>query len=104
MAVQSTERQVTTGGKRQWKLRRQEQAIKDPEQLRKHITGTYTWLRYGIVAIAFLLPWVLWGVGQVLFNQSLLGSMSAYYRSPMRDVFVGGLWSIGAFLILYKGY
>lgn len=102
MAVQFTEMQAVRNVKGRW--RRHSRKSKDARLLRKHITETYTWLRFGMVAIAFMLPWVLWGVGQALFDQPLLGTMSAYYYSPMRDVFVGGLWAIGTFLILYKGY
>jgi hypothetical protein len=30
------------------------------------------------------------------------GSLSAYYHSGVRDIFVGALWAIGVFLITYK--
>jgi hypothetical protein len=30
--------------------------------------------------------------------------MSAYYHTSWRDVFVGGLWAVGAALYLYKGF
>lgn len=30
--------------------------------------------------------------------------MSAYYHSPMRDIFVGAICAVGVFLYLYKGY
>lgn len=31
-------------------------------------------------------------------------SVSAYYYTPMGDVFVGALWAIGVFLVAYRGY
>lgn len=34
----------------------------------------------------------------------LEGSVSAYYHTGMREVFVGSLFAIGVFLVCYKGY
>lgn len=75
----------------------------DSEQLHKHIHSTYVSLRVGIGVIAFLLPLLLWGIGSLL-KIELQTSMSAYYHTRMRDVFVGCLFAIGAFLYLYKGF
>lgn len=74
--------------------------------LRKHITGTYLSLRLGMALIAIFFPIVLW-LGGVAEGQPLQESMSAYYFSgggAMRDVFVGVLFAIGAFLYAYKGF
>ena len=30
------------------------------------------------------------------------GALSAYYYSGLRELFVGGLWAIGVFLVVYK--
>ena len=75
-----------------------------PEQLQKHITGTYTSLRWGLVAIAVTLPLILWIGGYLRQGLPLQGSMSAYYHNSMRDVFVGALFGISACLYFYKGY
>lgn len=86
-----------------------------------HITATYINLRVGIATIAILLPFILWFGGNILFSLPLQESMSAYYHASdgdrlfdeamkvhyppgdMRDVFVGLLITVGAFLYLYKG-
>ncbi|HEX8387488.1 MAG TPA: hypothetical protein VF636_00600 [Sphingomonas sp.] len=66
-----------------------------------NIAASYFMLRRGMAALAFALPAILWVGG------GLEGSLSAYYHADggrMRDVFVGALWAIGAFLFLYRGY
>jgi hypothetical protein len=67
---------------------------------------TYRRMRRGLMIVAFFLPIVLWVWGWVwsgkFWPQS---SMSYYYYygdGAARDVFVGALWAIGVFLILYK--
>ncbi len=61
-------------------------------------------LRIMVGSIGVLLPFVL-----VLIDRLVLGerpffrdSLSAYYYSGMRDVFVGALCAVGIFLIAYK--
>ena len=34
----------------------------------------------------------------------MLESISSYYHSVMRDIFVGSLCAVGTFLISYRGY
>jgi hypothetical protein len=75
-----------------------------PDELQKHITGTYTSLRWGVAIIGAALPLLLWIGGMVVLGQPLLDSMSAYYHSGMRNVFVGSLYAAGACLYLYKGF
>lgn len=82
-------------------LARKEQ---NPEELRNHVTATYFTLRTGIALIACFLPLVLWVGGLLRFGLGLQTSMSAYYNTGMRDVFVGVLCATGAFLYLYKGF
>lgn len=66
--------------------------------------GTYHSMRQGIGFAGLLLPWVLW-IGGCLFGPgSLQESMSQYYHTPMRNVFVGTLMSIGFVLFLYQGF
>ena len=91
-------------------------AISDDERERllKTISASYFLLRRGLAIIALAFPIALWLGGGIDHLQS---SISAYYHfhdtgngpSPygtgrMRDVFVGVLWTIGAFLFFYKGY
>jgi hypothetical protein len=75
-----------------------------PEELRNHMAATYLTLRRGIAVIAALLPLLLWLGGMARFGLPLQDSMSAYYNTGMRDVFVGVLCATGAFLYLYKGF
>jgi hypothetical protein len=85
----------------------QKKEIKTADDLKDHISLTYVYLRWSLVVIGFLLPVLLVVVGyffRLPDQEPFQGSMSAYYRTPMRDVFVGGLWAIGSCLLLYKGY
>src|SRR3954470_4971678 len=65
-------------------------------------TKTYLYLRVGLVALAVFLSASLvieltWGDGR------WLGSISAYYYTPVRAVFVGTLVAMGVCLIAIKG-
>jgi uncharacterized membrane protein len=72
--------------------------------LQKHMLGTYRSLSRSIAVIGIALPVLLWVGDLVLDHTALRESMSAYYYSGMRNVFVGALFSIGVFLYLYKGF
>jgi hypothetical protein len=83
--------------------------------LDKHIGETYFYLRTGLAVLALLFPFILVLVGWLAYSIQPQDSMSAYYFAfapqesalrafPMRAWFVGILWAIGAFLILYRGY
>src|SRR5262245_51510200 len=74
--------------------------------LRQHILASYVHMRIGMAVLAILLPIVLYVGGKLRADLDLLGSMSAYYhggQGAMRDVLVGVLCAVGAFLYLYKG-
>lgn len=75
-------------------------------QLRKHILATYFVLRVvvGVVALAF--PLVLWlgGLANPKAALSLQSSISAYYHTPLRDVFVGVMFVVGSCLVVYRGF
>lgn len=60
-------------------------------------------LRRGIGLLGMALPFVL-AIGNAVITGSftLLGSISAYYHTGMRDVFVGAMCAIGIFLICYR--
>lgn len=83
---------------------------RDNGALLKHIFDSYYWLRFGMAITAFLFPPLLWAWGKFLYDLPLQGSMSAYYWAsiegdpPVRVWFVGLIFAIGFFLILYKGY
>ncbi|MCM0675533.1 hypothetical protein NCC78_12645 [Micromonospora phytophila] len=60
-------------------------------------------LRLGIGVVGIALPIVL-PVGNALLTDrfALLGSISGYYHTDMRDVFVGSMCAVGVFLIWYR--
>ncbi len=78
------------------------------DRLEKQILTSYFTLRVGIAFLALLFPFILW-FGGLWQGIHLQDSMSAYYHATyggksMRDFFVGILWALGVFLVLYKGY
>lgn len=77
--------------------------MKAPD-LQKHMTATYYNLRWWMVVLAVALPLLLWLGALIRDALPLQPSMSAYYYSVMRDVFVGVLFAIGACLFLYEGF
>ncbi|GAA4893414.1 DUF998 domain-containing protein [Tessaracoccus lubricantis] len=56
-----------------------------------------------IALLSFFLPASLIG-WSLLSGQGLRGSISEYYYTPMRDVFVGTLCALALFLWSYRGY
>jgi hypothetical protein len=65
---------------------------------------SYLTLRKAIGWVGVLLPIALI-VGQVIFFSRVIpGSVSDYYYTHMRNVFVGSLCAIGVFLLGYEGY
>ena len=65
---------------------------------------SYLSLRKAIGLLGACLPFVL-AIGLfVLYRKGLQGSISGYYHTEMRDVFVGTLCAIGVFLLSYRGY
>ena len=63
---------------------------------------SYVLLRRGIGIIGVALPFILIIGKIILESPGISASISAYYYSVMRDVFVGSLWVIGIFLICYR--
>jgi hypothetical protein len=65
---------------------------------------SYLFTRFAIGLLGVLLPLVLVFIEPALFDGLPFprGSLSAYYYSGLREVFVGGLWAIGVFLVVYK--
>ena len=65
---------------------------------------SYVFMRRVVGWLAFTLPpLIVLGEPLVFDDRPVpLGSLSAYYYSGFREVFVGMLWAIGVFLVLYK--
>ncbi len=66
---------------------------------------SYLGLRKAVGIIGITLPFVL-ALGKELIFKSpgIQPSISAYYYTPMRGVFVGSLCAIAVFLMSYRGY
>jgi len=65
---------------------------------------SYLGLRKAVGILGTLLPFVL-AIGLfIIFGKGLQASLSDYYHTEMRDVFVGTLCAIGVFLLSYRGY
>jgi len=64
---------------------------------------SYLVLRKLVGWIGMLLPFVLM-VGNAVMSETRPDSMSGYYYTPMRNIFVGSLCALGVFLIAYDGY
>ena len=86
--------------------------LKDPDHLLRHFSDTYFALRSGLAILAFAMPLVLYFFGKYWHGLDLQPSMSAYFWAadrdhcatfPMRTIFVGFLFAIGACLYAYKG-
>lgn len=77
-----------------------DQRKKDANQL----IISYMYLRKTVGWIGTLLPAVLIAGNVIFFSKSLPGSMSGYYYTHMRNVFVGALCALGVFLVAYNGY
>lgn len=63
----------------------------------------YLSLRKSIGWIAILMPWVVRAVASIDGGAPFLMSISAYYNTSGRDVFVGSLFATGLFLSFYRG-
>lgn len=77
------------------------------EDLRRNMMSTYFTLRLGIVILSVALPLILYGYSLVTHGGLVESSMSAFYDADggaMRNWFVGILWAVGAFLVLYQGF
>jgi hypothetical protein len=76
----------------------------DPQTVEARYVRSYLILRMFVGLLGVALPFVLVLVDKVAFHGSPFprGSLSAYYYSGMREVFVGTLSAIGVFLIAYK--
>ncbi len=79
------------------------------------LVGNYMTLRKAIGWIGVLLPFVVFFGNWIIFSHHVAGclapmgnklpdSLSGYYYSHMRDVFVGGMWAAGVFLFFYTGH
>ena len=74
------------------------------EKFSRH-TYSYWTLRKAVGWIGLLLPFVLMLGGFLIFKEKLVeSSISYYYHTGMRDVFVGALCAVALFLFFYSGF
>lgn len=65
---------------------------------------SYLALRKIVGVLGLGLPFIVSLGAALVFHQDLQDSISAYYYTGTRDVFVGLLFAIGVFLLSYRGY
>ena len=68
----------------------------------KYFALSCLFVRKCIGVTGMALPFVLAFGNMLLGHPGILDSISAYYYSPMRDIFVSSLCAIGVFLICYR--
>lgn len=73
------------------------------EQKRNEMVLSFYRVRTALGLLGILLPIVLI-VGGLIHSQRIEPSLSDFYHTVYRDVFVGTLCAIGVFLISYRGY
>lgn len=64
---------------------------------------SYLALRKSIGILGLTFPFIL-VFGGFLINTQIQTSVSEYYHTGMRDIFVGILFAVATFLLAYKGY
>lgn len=74
-----------------------------PEKAPAPLIMSYLLMRVLIGVIAVLLPFALI-LANWIIGHGVQSSVSGYYYTPMRNIFVGSLCAIGVFLISYDGY
>jgi len=81
--------------------------LRDPAAQREKAPAplimSYLLMRVLIGVIAVLLPFALI-LANWIIGHGVQSSVSGYYYTPMRNIFVGSLCAIGVFLISYDGY
>lgn len=68
------------------------------------LVHSYLFLRRAIGLIGLALPFVLILGKQLVQGGDLLGSLSSYYYTDLRDVLVGAMCAVGVFLLAYYGH
>ena len=73
-------------------------------ETKRSLVLSYLTLRKAIGILGVALPFVLALGALIVFQTGLQSSLSSYYHTGMRDVFVGTLCAIGVFLLSYQGH
>ena len=77
----------------------------DPGTVADLYARSYLIIRTAVGLLGFALPTVL-VIGEEWLSHTVgfRGSLSAYYHTAIRDVFVGTLWAIGFLLVVYRAW
>jgi len=70
---------------------------------RDEMAASYYRVRQTLGGLGFAFPVLLLGAG-LISEGRIMPSMSDYYHTLQRDIFVGCLFAIGMFLVSYKGH
>jgi len=73
-----------------------------PTVVGRTLVASYVFLRQAIGYLGLTLPIVL-AIGGLVSHTVIQDSMSAYYHTDMRNIFVGVLCAIGVFMLSYRG-
>jgi hypothetical protein len=73
-------------------------------KLESSLVISYLTLRTTIGILGTSLPFLVSLGALLIFQTPLQGSLSGYYYTGTRNIFVGTLWAIGFFLFSYRGY
>lgn len=71
---------------------------------RAPLVHSYLYLRRAIGLIALALPFVLILGKRIVQGGDLIGSLSGYYYTDLRNVFVGAMCAVEVFLLAYYGH
>ena len=78
--------------------------MEEKSESQRALVFSYLALRKTIGILGMAFPIVLFMGALIFFETGLQRSISSYYHTGMRDVFVGILCVIGFFLFSYRGY
>jgi hypothetical protein len=78
--------------------------VSQPSTEGRELVVSYLFLRRAVGWIAILLPIVLLAGNLISSAASPPESMSGYYYTDMRNIFIGSLCALGVFLVAYNGY
>lgn len=78
--------------------------IDDERLSNNRLVVSYLMLRKSVGLLGMLLPIVLIIGGALIFKRGIQNTVSDYYYTGMRNVFVGTLCAMGVFFFSYKGY
>ena len=78
--------------------------MKKELETKRSLVFSYLALRKAIGILGVALPFALCLGALIFYRTGIQSSLSSYYYTGMRDVFVGALWAIGFFLLSYEGY